>query len=390
MPPLPCLGPSAILRMVYARQDLTALTNALILRVLAATPDPGAMMDLATLLQARGPDWAAECLALQQQAVALQPTYQVVHGNGTGPRLVALVTPGDFMANTPVDFLLAGSDAVLILHYVTATVTALRLPPHDAAILAIGESARNAPVLAALTPLIAGMALLNNAPDVIARLTRDQVSDLLAGAPGIHAPRTHRLTRTDLAARHFPDGLTFPLLLRPLGSHAGTGLDQILDAAELTQWLAEQAVEEVYAAPFIDYRGPDGLYCKQRVVLIGGKPWPSHLAASDHWMVHYLNADMEYQPDRRAIEAAWMADFTSYAARHATAFQMLHRLIPLDYFGIDCAEGPDGRLLVFEVDTAMIVHDMDDPALFPYKPAAMRGLFAAFLAALKTPVPQPG
>ena len=107
MPPATCLGPSAILRLAYAKQDLTALTNALIQRVLAVDPDPGAMMDLATVLQTRGPDWAAECLALQQQAVAQQPSYQVVHGKGTGPRLLALVTPGDFMANTPVDFLLA-------------------------------------------------------------------------------------------------------------------------------------------------------------------------------------------------------------------------------------------------------------------------------------------
>ncbi len=390
MPAIPCLGPAAILRMVYAKQDLTALTSALILRVLGAAPDPGAMMDLATLLQARGPDWAAECLALQQQAVALQPSYQVIHGNGTGPRVLALVTPGDFMANTPVDFLLAGSDAVLILHHVTAAGrTALHLPPYDVAILAIGQSDQNAPVLAALTPLIAGMALLNNAPDVIAGLTRDHVSDLLADASGLHAPRTHRLTRDDLATRRFPDGLTFPMLLRPVGSHAGAGLDQIIDAAELGRWLAEHPVAEVYAAPFIDYRGRDGFFTKHRVVLIGGKPWPSHLAASDHWMVHYLNADMEHHADRRAIEAAWMQDFDAWAARHAAAFRALHRLIPLDYFGIDCAEGPDGRLLVFEVDTAMIVHDMDDPALFPYKPAAMRGLFEAFLNLLTQRPPPP-
>ncbi|MBC7477840.1 MAG: hypothetical protein H7317_07060, partial [Pseudorhodobacter sp.] len=84
------------------------------------------------------------------------------------------------------------------------------------------------------------------------------------------------------------------------------------------------------------------------------------------------------------------ADFPSFATRHQTAFQALHRHIPLDYFGIDCAEAPDGRLLVFEVDTAMIVHDMDDPTLFPYKPAAMRGLFDAFLDLVGKPPGQAG
>ena len=380
MSPATCLGPSAILRMAYAKQDLGPLTNALTQRVLGVEPDPAAMMDLATVLQSRGAGWAAECLALQQQAVALQPSYQVVHGNGTGPRLVALVTPGDFMANTPVDFMLHGSEAVLILHYVTAMTTRLDLPPCDAAMLAIGESPASAPVLAAIAPLIADLPALNNLPALIASLTRDHVSHLLANQPGLHAPPTFRLTRADLAAGAFPAGLTFPLLLRPIGSHAGLGLDQIIDADELNMWLAEHTAPEVYAAPFVDYRGPDGLYSKQRVVLVGGRPYPGHLAASDHWMVHYLNADMEFHPERRAIEADWMASFdTGFAVRHADAIQTLHRIIPLDYFGIDCAEGPDGRLLVFEVDVAMIVHDMDDPALFPYKPAVMRRLFDAFV-----------
>jgi len=72
-----------------------------------------------------------------------------------------------------------------------------------------------------------------------------------------------------------------------------------------------------------------------------------------------------------------------FARRHATTFAALYRLVGLDYFGIDCAELPDGRLLVFELDVAMIVHNMDDPAIFPYKQPAMRKLFGGFLAALE-------
>ena len=37
----------------------------------------------------------------------------------------------------------------------------------------------------------------------------------------------------------------------------------------------------------------------------------------------------------------------------------------LEYVGVDCAELPDGKLLVFEGDTAMVVHDMDPPDLYP-------------------------
>ena len=71
---------------------------------------------------------------------------------------------------------------------------------------------------------------------------------------------------------------------------------------------------------------------------------------------------------------------TRVAPRHAAAFQALHAAFGLDYVALDCAEDREGRLLVFEADTAMIVHDMDPPDLYPYKAPAMRRLFAAFQA----------
>ena len=79
-----------------------------------------------------------------------------------------------------------------------------------------------------------------------------------------------------------------------------------------------------------------------------------------------------------------MASFDQdFAQRHATAFATLYDRIDLDYFGIDCAELPDGRLLVFEVDVAMIVHDMDCPQMFPYKQPTMQKLFSGLLSALE-------
>ena len=119
------------------------------------------------------------------------------------------------------------------------------------------------------------------------------------------------------------------------------------------------------------------------MVLIQGAPFASHMACSAHWMVHYLNAEMETNPARREIEAGWMAGFDAgFARRHGPALRAISKRLGLDYFGLDCAEMADGRLLVFELDVAMIVHDMDSEALFPYKKPAMKKLFAAFVAAL--------
>jgi hypothetical protein len=123
---------------------------------------------------------------------------------------------------------------------------------------------------------------------------------------------------------------------------------------------------------------------KYRVACIDRAPFLCHMATSDHWMVHYLNAGMTDSADRRADEARAMATFdTGFAARHAAAFEALNDWMALDYFQIDCAETPDGRLLVFEADVAAIIHLMDPPDLFPYKPAQMRRVFDAFGAMLR-------
>ncbi len=78
-----------------------------------------------------------------------------------------------------------------------------------------------------------------------------------------------------------------------------------------------------------------------------------------------------------------MASFDDdFARRHATAFRAITERLGLDYVGIDCAETLDGELLIFEVDSDMIVHAMDPVDLFPYKQPQMRKLFDAFRALL--------
>jgi hypothetical protein len=57
--------------------------------------------------------------------------------------------------------------------------------------------------------------------------------------------------------------------------------------------------------------------------------------------------------------------------------------VGLDYFIIDCAETSDGSLLVFEADNTAVVHNMDSPDVFPYKPAQMQKIFAAFVAMIE-------
>jgi glutathione synthase/RimK-type ligase-like ATP-grasp enzyme len=384
---VPCLGYAAIIRMAYAGENLSGLTRALVTRVQGPAGDPGALMDLATLLICQGGDLAVEGKIMQKNAIAVQKSYEIAHGTGLGLRILAFVAAGDFMVNTPIDFLLHGSDATLILHFVDAQTTDLAdLPLHDVAFMAIGESSETLAVLARMGELLRDYPgrCFNAATDKVASLCRDGVAQMLTGEPSIFAPFTVRLDREDVVEALVSNEIAYPVVLRPVGSHAGAGMARVLGAGDLADWLRVTDTPEVFLAPFIDYRGADGLYAKQRVVLIQGRPFASHLAASQNWMVHYLNADMSEHASRRAAEADWMQDFDhDFAARHARAFAALYRMVGLDYFGMDCAELPDGRLLIFELDVAMIVHDMDDAAVFPYKKPVMHKLFAGFLGALE-------
>ena len=383
LPPAPpelpvCLGPAAILRRVWQGEDLGPLTRALVLGAEAAAP--GAVMDLATLLMTQGGALAREGLEMQANVLDLSRSFVIRPGRGF--TVLAFVTPGDFMANTPIDFLLADRDVTLILQYVDAEMDSLDdLPPHDLAFLAVAESPGNAPVLARMEQLLSAhpRPVMNGRAARIAQLTREGVAEALQDIPGLLMPQVERLTRNALLARP----IEAQVLLRPLGSHAGAGLARIETADEAADWLESTHARELTLTPFVDYRDADGWFVKVRIALIGGVAFASHMAVSRHWMVHYLNAGMTEHAGRRAREAAWMADFDAFAARHAETLSQIADRLGLDYLGLDCAEMPDGRLVLFEADVAMIVHDLDDAGLFPYKKPVMRRLFAGFEAALR-------
>lgn len=68
----------------------------------------------------------------------------------------------------------------------------------------------------------------------------------------------------------------------------------------------------------------------------------------------------------------------AFAARHQRALAEMITRIGLNYFTVDCAENKNGELLIFEADNTAVVHNMDSPDLFPYKPPQMNKIFEAF------------
>jgi hypothetical protein len=308
-------------------------------------------------------------------------------------RVLALAAAIDMGGNTPIEFLLEESGIELLTLYVVAGAgLPVPLPDHDIAIVIASDSEECRDALAIIEQAAPRWPRpMLNPPQLVSHLDRDKLHRLLRGMEGLDIPATIGVTRENLSdvARSilsFSDiaaELEFPIIIRPRGSHAGVGLAKLDDRTAIDRYLAERAEQEFFVSRFVDYANEDGLFRKYRVVFVDGRPYACHMAIADRWDIWYLNAGMSDSAPKRLEEETFMRTFDiGFARRHATALAGIADRIGLDYFTIDCAENKRGELLIFEADNTAVVHNMDSPEVFPYKPPQMRRIFDAFAAML--------
>lgn len=384
----PLLGLAPLMRMAYSGVDLTPLGGQMLERAARNAGDNNALMDLSVILQLRGDP--ATALNLQHQALLTQQLYSLPPaGKKASIRLLALMAPGDLMANTPLEFLIEDTDIALDMLYISPDLPLPEvLPEHDVAIVAMSESDKNRASLQLAEELVKIWPRpVLNLPEKILPLSRDGVSEMLRFVPGVVVAQTQRLDRIllqeiargDSAITNYLDDGDFPIIIRPVDSHAGHGLKKLDKPQDITGYLQHMPQSEFYVARFINYANEDGLFRKTRVAVIDGKPFVAHMAVSEHWMVHYLNAGMTESVIKRVEEARFMREFDQgFARRHARALHAITTKLGLDYYCIDCSETAQGELIVFEAGNAMVVHAIDPVDLFPYKPPQMQRVFAAF------------
>ncbi len=386
------IGFARLTHQAFDGVDLRPLRDRLVAKIADGTVEAGEILDLSLIAQLLGEKEAG--LAIQAEVLALHQLFRSPCAVAE-PRLrvLALAAAIDMGGNTPIDFLLEGSDLELMTLYVIKGVGLPDpLPDHDIAIVVASDSDECRETLA----LIAEAAprwprpLLNH-PNRIANLDRDKLHRLLAGIPGLEIPETVHATRRQLSAlsegraacEEISGDLRFPMIARPRGTHAGVGLAKLDDVAALAGYLAERQEQDFFVARFVDYSSPDGLFRKYRLAIVEGVPFACHMAIAERWDIWYLNAYMAFSVEKRAEEAAFMIDFDkAFGARHGAALAEMSKRIGLDYFTVDCAENQKGELLIFEADNTAVVHNMDSPDVFPYKQPQMKKIFAAFTAML--------
>jgi len=386
------IGFAKLTTMAFSGIDLRPLQQQLMSMVAAGTAGAGEALDLSLISQLLGDKPAG--MAIQAEVLAFHQLYRSPCSAET-PRLrvLALAAAMDMGGNTPIEFLLQDSGIELQTLYVVAGVELPSpLPEHDVAIVIASDSEECRDALRKIDRAAARWPRpLLNPPKLIDNLDRDKLHRLLDGIEGLDIPATHGVTRaqlSELAQSRIPladiaRDVHFPMIVRPRGSHAGVGLAKVNDRNAMGRYLAGRPEEEFFVSRFVDYSGDDGLYRKYRVVIVDGCAYACHMAIADRWDIWYLNAGMAFSESKRREEAEFMRDFDdAFAARHKSALTAMIERVGLDYFTIDCAENDNGELLIFEADNTAVVHNMDSPEQFPYKPAQMRKIFAAFAAML--------
>jgi hypothetical protein len=297
-------------------------------------------------------------------------------------RILVLAVPGDFQANLPLDALLGAPDNELHTLWLRDPDATIKdplsafgdwRPQFDCVFIAISEDVRHRSALQAAD--LVAQAL--NAPVInqgsrIAAVSRSGAARLLRELPNAVVPVQTVIERTTLQAC---PGLAFPSIIRPTRSHAGKDLARIDGPEALQTYLAGVAEDLFYAAPFADYQSNDGFWRKYRIIFVDGRPWPYHLAIHTDWAVWYYNARMDLDPWKTAEEARFVRNIRDvFPQRAMDALHAVAARVGLDYFGIDCGLMPDGRLVVFEIETGMIVHDWDPPEVYPYRHACTQAI----------------
>jgi len=374
---------AALANIAARRGDRAAAMHGYALAVMLDWDDADAHLALANLYDTAGN--ARDAQRHLREALARKTRYASRSPHAVR-RVLLLKTPGSFLANALPDFCLDANRTNVDALYVTDAVAAL--PPagsYDVLFNAMSATEEHAGTIERCRALIdaAGAAAINH-PARLDGVRRAALPHTLRDVPGCVVQPVCRLTRDEVEAAGvsgaFGAELPFPLLIRPVDTQRGDGLERLHDANHVMGYLARFDAAAFTVTPFVDYRSADGFYRKYRVIVVDGVPYPYHLAISTDWLVHYwrVSGAMRASAALRAEEERFLAEPERVFPTWTATFTAMAHAVGLEFFGVDCALDDAGRVLVFECDPSAFVHahtDVDGP--FAYKLRFVPRIFAA-------------
>ena len=294
------------------------------------------------------------------RALALQRVYPDPMPVGNRTPILLLLRDAPYSVNTPLELVLDRSRFAVHKYYVEGD-PGTELPPFALTFCAFGAAGAAEDAARRASAFMDGRGAVINDPARLRGTTRESLARTLAGIDRVQA------SDATIRSRAQTESTALPALVRPIDTHSGEGFARLTEGEELHRHLARFPAERYYVSPFIEYRSGDGLYRKFRAIFVDGVAYPYHLAIAPQWMVHYQSSPMREVPAFRDEELRFLESPQRVVSFWNRAMPQIARAIGLDYFGIDATVLPDGRLIVFEADVAMLVHDEDARGVFAYK-----------------------
>lgn len=315
--------------------------------------------------------------ALRHWQLAFARPFVTAHAyKGTGKPIDVLLMLSGRGGNMVTAPLLDNTIVRLFVLIAEGYIPEMELPSHHLLFNGIGDPDRSLEALETVGRVLdrAGSAAIND-PARVRATGRVAVAERLAAIPGAVTAQTVELSRDEMTAEALTArGFTFPLLVRSPGFHTGEHFERVERADDLAAIVAALPGDELFAIAFHDTSNAEGAYRKYRVMFIGGRLYPLHLAISSLWKVHYFSADMADRPEHRFEEAAFLDDMPAVLGERVMAtLEAIRSTLALDYGGIDFSVDENGDVVVFEANATMVILPVGDDERFAYRiPAVAR------------------
>jgi hypothetical protein len=207
-----------------------------------------------------------------------------------------------------------------------------------------------------------------NHPRHILQTGRERVSTLLQNISGVIMPRTKRFrprSPEEVLSFAATEGFVFPFIARVAGNHHGKRMVKVETAADGSSLHALPFDgRDFYLTEYVDCSDENGMYHKQRIVVIDGQPILSHSLYRDKWMVHASAREfmMEQESPDDDVERFNRLSGEVIPALRSAIDEMTNRL-QLECYGIDCCLLSDGQMLVFKANANMnVLHGLNPEA----------------------------
>ncbi|WP_307156626.1 tetratricopeptide repeat protein [Rhizobium paknamense] len=299
--------------------------------------------------------------------------------------LKALMLFAPFAGNTPYEDLIEGAD------YDADLIIALPEAVYDSAALAedadivvnlVSDIDLSADVLSSVEVLAEsfGKPIVNH-PARILGTDRASIATRLQGIAHAVVPMTRRIEAQALTGEG-AEAVPLPVILRHAGTHGGELMEYVETAAAVAAFAQQAGDAALYLTDYVDYASQDGYFRKYRWVFVGNRILPYHLAIGDGWKVHHASTRMKDEEWMRQEEHDFLESPERFFTPQAmAALDEIRSRIGLDYFGIDCGLDREGRVVVFEVNASMLVHERNFG--FEYKNPYVRRIKQAFAEMLR-------